>query len=141
MGERSPGSRRYSNHGTSKGLLAIVYGTAMTRVASLRRGAVRISGVDTFVSLGREPVKLPRPVGSLMRQLLDDAKTEAPGDWLFPGRKLGHHLTTAALTTPFHRRGIKVRASKHVALVNLARNMPASVLADLLGLSIEAAAR
>ena len=61
--------------------------------------------------------------------------------WLFPGARPGRHLTTAALSAPLGRRGINLQAGKTAALITLAREVPPSVLADLLGLSLEATTR
>jgi len=45
------------------------------------------------------------------------------------------------LRLPLTKRGINIRAAKNVALLTLARDLPPSVLADLLGISIDAAER
>ncbi|MDJ0314196.1 hypothetical protein [Arthrobacter sp. H35-D1] len=125
------------------GLLAIVYGTALTRLVSLQRDAVRRDGDTTYLSLGTEPIKLPEALGLLLRQLLG-TETRAVHDdniWLFKGERAGRHLTTAALTAPLVKRGINLRSAKNTALLSLARDLPPSVLADLLGISIYAAER
>lgn len=125
------------------GLLSIIYGTALTRVVSLRREAVTFNGDSTYLSLGTDPIKLPPVVGALLRQLLDVAPTGFHDDntWIFKGQRPGRHLTTAALRLPLSKRGINIRAAKNVALLTLARDLPPSVLADLLGISIYAAER
>ena len=125
------------------GLLAIIYGTALTRIVSLRREAVTFDGDSTYLSLGTEPIKLPDAVGALLRQLLDSAPTGFHDDntWIFKGQRPGRHVTTAALRLPLTKRGINIRAAKNVALLTLARDLPPSVLADLLGISIDAAER
>lgn len=125
------------------GLLSIIYGTALTRVVSLRCEAVTFDGDSTYLSLGTDPIKLPHAVGSLLRQLLDVAPTGFHDDntWIFKGHRPGRHLTTAALRLPLTKRGINIRAAKNVALLTLARDLPPSVLADLLGISIDAAER
>lgn len=117
------------------GLLALIYGTALTRVVSLRCEAVILDGDSTYILLGTDPIKLPDAVGSLLRQLLDATPTGFHDDdtWLFKGRRPGRHLTTAALRLPLTKKGINIRAAKNVALVNLSRDLPPSVLADLQG--------
>ena len=45
------------------------------------------------------------------------------------------HLTTAALSAPLAKRGINLRDGRSAALITLARDVPPSVLADLLGLA------
>ena len=125
------------------GLLAIIYGTALTRIVSLQRDAVTLEGDITYLSLGTEPIKLPAALGALLRRLLD---TKSGADlenniWIFKGRRAGRHLTTATIRGPLARRGVNLRAARNVALMSLARDLPPSVLAELLGISIYAAER
>lgn len=125
------------------GLLMIVYGLPATRVVSLHRDTVDTDGPTTRITIGNDPIELPEAMGTLMRQLMDTPRAAPTGEttWLFKGRRPGRHLTTAALNGPLAKRGINPRAGRTAALINLARDMPPSVLSDLLGLSIGAAAR
>lgn len=125
------------------GLLVLLYGATLTRLVSLRHEAVDWEENTTRITLGTDPIALPAPVGALVRQLLDTGPIP-PGDkspWLFPGARPGRHLTTAALSEPLTKRGINLRDGRSTALITLARDVPPSVLADLLGLSIDAATR
>ncbi|OXS82827.1 hypothetical protein D9R06_08530 [Kocuria marina subsp. indica] len=125
------------------GLLVLLYGATLTRLVSLRHEAVDWEENTTRITLGTDPIELPVPVGALVRQLLDagpmPSGNESP--WLFPGARPGRHLTTAALSTPLAKRGIDLRGGRRTALIILARDVPPSVLADLLGVSIDAATR
>lgn len=123
------------------GLLAIIYGTTLTRVVSLRCEAVTLDRESTYLSLGTNPIKLPDAVGSLLRQILGTAPIGFHEDntWLFKGLRPGRHLTTAALSLPLTKRGINLRAAGNVALMNFVRDLPPSVLVNLLGLSVFAA--
>jgi hypothetical protein len=125
------------------GLLAIIYGAALTRVVSLQRDAVTLEGDTTYLSLGTEPIKLPAALGALLRRLLDTGNTSdrESNIWIFKGRRAGRHLTSATIREPLARRCISLRAARNVALMNLARDLPPSVLAELLGISIYAAER
>lgn len=125
------------------GLLAIIYGTALTRVVSLRRDAVTLEDDTIYLSLGTEPIKLPSALGALLRRLLDSGTTSGRESniWIFKGRRAGRHLTTATIRGPLARRGISLRAARNVALMSLARDLPPSVLAELLGISVYAAER
>lgn len=120
------------------GLIAIIHGTALTRVVSLRCEAVTLDGESTYLSLGTDPIKLPDAVGSRLRQLWDTASIgfHENNTWLFKGRRPGRHLTTAALSLPLTNRSINIRSAKNVVLLNLARDLPPSVLVDLLGISV-----
>ncbi|MDQ0092501.1 hypothetical protein [Paeniglutamicibacter psychrophenolicus] len=115
----------------------------MTRVVSLQRDAVTLEGDTTCLSLGTEPIKLPAALGALRRRLLDagTASDRESNIWIFKGRRAGRHLTTAMLRVPLARRSISLRAARNGALMSLARDLPPSVLAELLGISIHTAER
>lgn len=124
------------------GLLVLLYGATLTRLVSLDREAVTLEDTTTWITLGTDPIQLPDKIGRLLRRLLDTAPEVGEGrTWLFPGARPGRHLTTAALSAPLGRRGINLQAGKTAALITLAREVPPSVLADLLGLSLEATTR
>ncbi len=60
--------------------------------------------------------------------------------WLFPGARVGSHLGSGSLTRLLNNKtGIFIRAARGAALSALAGDLPAPVLAELLGLSISAA--
>ena len=62
--------------------------------------------------------------------------------WLFPSSRPGAHLYPGRLSTGLNQElGIFIRPSRGAALANLAADLPAPVLADLLGLSITTATR
>jgi hypothetical protein len=61
---------------------------------------------------------------------------------LFPGTRPGSHLYAGRLTTALNKQlGIFVRPARGAALSTLAADLPAPVLAGLLGLSITTATR
>lgn len=76
------------------GPLAIIYGTAMTRLVLLQRDAVTLEGDTTYLSLGTEPIKLPAALGALLRRLLDagTASDRESNIWIFKGRRAGRHF-------------------------------------------------
>ena len=61
--------------------------------------------------------------------------------WLFPGRVPGQHIDGHSLTNLLNRHGISARPSRNGALATLASDLPAAILADLLGLHINTAVR
>ncbi|GAB3956307.1 hypothetical protein GCM10027614_68130 [Micromonospora vulcania] len=65
-----------------------------------------------------------------------------PGtDWLFPGRAPGRHITADYLNTKLIAAKIRVRPTRNAALFALAEDLPAAVLADLLGMHVNTAER
>lgn len=125
------------------GLLMLLYGITATRVVSIHLADLDIEGQTVRIGLGSDPIELPEALASLVRQLLDSTPrvSNRENSWLFVGRRPGRHLTTAAMTEPLRRRGINPRAGRSTALINLARDIPPSVLASLLGISIHTATR
>ena len=61
--------------------------------------------------------------------------------WLFPGRQAVHHLHPSYLRRRLTALGIQARAARHAALLQLAREVPAAVLADTLGIDVTTATR
>jgi hypothetical protein len=61
--------------------------------------------------------------------------------WLFPGRVPGQPLDGHSLTNLLNRHGISARPARNGALAALAADLPAAILADLLGLHVNTAVR
>ena len=53
--------------------------------------------------------------------------------WLFPGTRVGHHITEQTVMQRFRRLGIDIRAVRNTALHELSKEIDAASLADLLG--------
>ncbi len=124
------------------GLLSLLYGTASTRLVALRREAIIVKSGEIFLSLGTEPIKVPKAVGVLLlRQTEHGRPTAQESEWLFPGQRFGRHITPAAIRNHISKKGINLKSGKSIALISLSRDMPASVLADLTGLDISTATR
>ena len=61
--------------------------------------------------------------------------------WLFPGHLPGRPVTPATLGERLRALGIYAQTSRRAALLDLAAQLPAAVLADLLGLHENTAAK
>jgi hypothetical protein len=85
------------------------------------------------------------PPVTLTRCLLDTVHpytgigSPAHTPWLFPGLQPGQPLSAARLGVRLGKLGIDGRASRRAALIHLAAEVPAAVLAELLGYSNQAA--
>lgn len=96
-------------------------------------------------------VSLPASIAPLLVHLADRApQHRAPvvhnpdhvNSWLFPGALPGRPAQPATLTSRIASTfGFKIRTARNAALCDLAQDIPASVLAELLGLQVEAAIR
>jgi hypothetical protein len=97
------------------------------------------------LSLGREPVTLPEPLARLVRQLAATRRGAAAiGDdgtsaWLFPGGQPGRPISSYRLAERLRENGIYSGQARSTALFQLATDLPAAVLARLLGIHITVA--
>jgi hypothetical protein len=134
------------------GLLVLLYGQPLSRTSRLTRQHVRpASGEDggTVVQLrlGRDLLTLPDPLAALVQRLpaAPPAGVGEPlarrDDWLFPGRDPGRPAHPDTLARRLQRLGLQPRAARNTALLQLGQQLPAVVLADLLGLHLNTAQR
>lgn len=129
------------------GLLVALYGQPATRLARLRVSDVTITGDTVGLRLGRHKVDLPAVLGGLVATLLAErrgpARTGNPAtsEWLFPGGQPGRPLTPSWLAARIAAHGLPVASLRTAALLELAGELPAAFLADLLGISAGTAVR
>jgi hypothetical protein len=131
--------------------LVVLFGLTSTRIARLTNHDVVTRSGRTALIVGESPLSLPASIAPLFVQLADRApqhrgpivhKRDHANSWLFPGALPGRHAQPATLTSRIAATfGLKIRTARNAALCDLAQDIPASVLADLLGLQIEAAIR
>ena len=127
------------------GLLVLLYAQRTTTISRLTLSHVQASGGQVLIRLGREPVVLPEPVGALARQVaairrghaaLGDDGTSA---WLFPGGRPGQPISAPRLGERLRDIGIHCGQARSAALFQLATDLPAAVLASMLGIHISVA--
>lgn len=130
------------------GALVLLYGQIPTRIAELTVDDVTTTGTDTYLILQKQPVLLPPPLGALTKELAarsvggSSSAQPAHSRWLFPGARPGTHVYPGRLTTALNQKaGIYVRPGRGAALNALAADLPAPVIAELLGLSVDTATR
>lgn len=121
-------------------LLVLLYGQSPKRIVALSSDhVVKAPSGTVQVRLGRDPVDLPPPVGTLLTQLASQpAPTQPlrdlPSRWLYPGHSPGRHLHEASLARRLRQLGVPPRAAHNTTLLDLAASAPTAVLADLLGM-------
>ncbi|HVL93300.1 MAG TPA: hypothetical protein VM264_08140 [Acidimicrobiales bacterium] len=130
------------------GLLVLLYGQALARVARLDVSRVRHDADGTvLLALGRDEVRLPPPVGALVAELVATRRGRATvgappsSPWLFPGIQPGRPLRADRLRIRLNAYGLRARAARTTALLDLATEVPPVVLADLLGMYPNTAVR
>jgi hypothetical protein len=129
------------------GALVLLYGHPVSRIVALRAGQVHERDDGVYLTIDRHLALLPPALAELMLRLRDSAppasilaagRTPA---WLFPGVVPGQHLACNYLVRQLNSHGIRARPSRTGALISLATDLPAPVLADLLGLHINTGVR
>jgi hypothetical protein len=129
------------------GCLLLLYGQPLSRIAAMTTGQVTRRNSETFIQLGRHHVPVPGPLASAVLQLISDGRSyrgvgSPPATtWLFPGHLPGRPITPATLGERLRSIGIYAQTGRRAALLDLAAQLPAAVLADLLGLHQTTAAK
>jgi hypothetical protein len=127
------------------GLLVLLYAQWPSAISRLTLDHIQASSQQVRLHLSREPVILPEPLDSLVRQLIATRRGHAAlGDqetspWLFPGGQPGRPISAYQLAGRLRQLGIPSRQSRSAALFLLATDLPAAVLARMLGIHISVA--
>ncbi|MDN3061072.1 hypothetical protein PH213_42585 [Streptomyces sp. SRF1] len=127
------------------GLLLILYAQKITTISQLTVDDVHFDGDTVSITFGTSPVVLPAPLASLVRELVatrrGKAKIGTPEDvpWLFPGGHPGRPLTDNQIGIRLHKIGIRPKQDRSTALFTLATELPAAILARMLGVHIKVA--
>jgi hypothetical protein len=144
-------ARRLLHDGTLKpedrvaGLLVLLYAQWPATISQLTLGHVQASGDHVRIRLGREPVVLPEPLDALVLQLVTTRRGHAAvGDqgtsaWLFPGGQPGRPISAYRMSERLRQLGIHSGQARSAALFQLATDLPAAVLARMLGIHISVA--
>jgi hypothetical protein len=127
------------------GLLVLLYAQWPATISQLTLSHVQASGDQVRIQLGREPVILPEPLDALVLQVAATRRGHAAiGDqgtspWLFPGGQPGRPISAYQLAERLRQIGIRSAQSRSAALFQLATDLPAAVLARMLGIHITVA--
>ena len=123
------------------GCLLLVFAQPISRLVLLGIDDVATADTTVTIRFGAGPTEIPEPLGALVLALKAQprglATTAVTGNdrWLFPGLMVGQALTDERMRLRLAALGITGRAGRGSALLRLARELPASLLADLLGIS------
>jgi len=129
------------------GCLLLLYGQPLSRIAAMTTSQVTRRDDQTFIRFGRHDVPVPGPLADALRQLISGGRSyrgvgSPPATtWLFPGHLPGRPITPDTLGERLRALGIYAQTGRRAALLDLAAQLPAAVLADLLGLHENTAAK
>jgi hypothetical protein len=128
------------------GCLVLLYAQPLSRITLITRDRIDRCHDNTLtLRFSTDPVTIPEPLAGLITELADTGRryvgvgSPATTPWLFPGLQPGQPLTAARLGARLGTLGIDGRAGRRAALTHLATQLPAAVLAELLGISNSAA--
>lgn len=127
------------------GLLVLLYAQQPAAISRLTPGHVQASDDQVRLMLGREPVVLPEPLASLILHVAATRRGHAvigergSSAWLLPGGRPGQPISPYRLAERLHQIGIHPGPARSTALFQLATELPAAILARLLGIHIKVA--
>jgi hypothetical protein len=127
------------------GLLVLLYAQQTSVISRLTLAHVQPSGGQVLIRLGREPVALPGPLDTIALQVAAARRGHAAlggngsSSWLFPGGQPGQPISAFQLGERLRQLGIRCGQSRSAALFQLATDLPAAVLANMLGIHISVA--
>jgi hypothetical protein len=119
-------------------ILVAIYAQPIVRVTRLTIDQIAVTGSETMsITLARTPLALPAPIGAAVRAWLDQRDATmpplaTPSPWLFPGNP--RSMSDQQLSQRLKRFGIDCKRDRQAALLHLAGEMPAAILADVVGI-------
>lgn len=129
------------------GLLVLLYGARLERIHRLTTADITRLDGRLHLALSHHPTELPAELASLVEQLAADAvitprALTLAGDarYLFPSTRRPHApLHPSTLARRLDRIGVRPQITRNTAMVALAADLPAAVIAVQFGLSPQAA--
>jgi hypothetical protein len=128
------------------GLLLLLYAQRPATISRLTVGHIERHDTGTvLLHLGSTPVVLPEPLATLTLTLIatrtGHAVIGAPATtpWLFPGGRPGHPVSAYQMGQRLHGLDIQPALARSTALLQLAAELPAAILARTLGIHIAVA--
>lgn len=127
------------------GLLVLLYAQYPATISRLTLDHLQTADGQVRIRLGREPVVLPEPLDTLVLQVAAARHGHAAiggqetSPWLFPGGQPGRPISAYQLAGRLRQLGINSAQSRSAALFQLATDLPAALLARMLGIHITVA--
>lgn len=127
------------------GILVLVFAQRISDCVRLCRSDVT-DGEKMRITLGRTPLTLPSPIAVLLRRHLEELSTRRPyvaggPDWLFPGAAPHDHVSEASVALHLAPHKIHARKIQQARIDHLVQTVPASIVADTLGINIHTAVK
>ena len=128
------------------GAFVLLYAQPLSRVAVMTVDQVSTTDTGVSVRFGTQDLAVPDPLGDYLTTLAATGRVHhigigstTPSCWLFPGHLPGRPITAIRLGQRLGHFGIDARAARRAAQTQLAAEVPAVVLAEMLGVAITTA--
>lgn len=126
-------------------LILLLWAQPLNKIVLLRRDDVSFDAAGMTLSLGRNPTAVPEAAADLFWQHLQDPSNQRTAntgtDWIFPGTRAGRPLHPATLSERLKVLGVDAQRVRNATLRDLAQEVDARSLIDLLGYSESVIAR
>ncbi|MFF1538742.1 hypothetical protein ACFVWL_01610 [Microbacterium sp. NPDC058269] len=127
-------------------LFSLVFAQPVEASVALTREQVHESASQIAVTFAKTPIALPARLAALVRQHLEELdarRLHHPNEmgWLFPGTMPNQHLTPSAIERVASQHGFSLRHFRASRLQHFAQTIPASVVADVVGVTTNTAYR
>ncbi|SIB92297.1 site-specific recombinase XerD [Mycobacteroides abscessus subsp. bolletii] len=125
------------------GVLLLLYAQPLTKISALQIGDVSQIDGETRIALGKEPIPVPEPFASqLANHLHNRPNLRTTGGtidtpWLFPSYYPGQHVDPQSIMMRLRALGINLQGSRNSALRELVAEVPAPLVAEMLGYSYQ----
>lgn len=128
------------------GLFTLLFAQPLQSVIAMRAEQVTFDADGRVtVAFDNIPIEMPPGLDTLLRHYLDKRGTPSIASsehgWLFPGRHPGRHLVRETFRGHLVAAGISPGHSRHAAMFSLAGEVPAPVLAGLIGVADKTAVK
>lgn len=137
-----PSIQHYTRIG---GLFMLLFAQPLSRVVAMKTSQVSHIDDTMHVSFRSIAIPMPAPLDTLIAEQLSRRGMSLHGSrgtgWLFPGGNPGRHLATENIRGQLVAIGMKPNEGRKAALFQLAADMPAPVLGELIGISNNNAAQ
>jgi hypothetical protein len=124
------------------GAMLLLHAQQLSRITAMTTDQLTRRGDQVFLRFGRDDLAVPEPLAGLLLALIRDGRrhvgvgSPATTRWLFPGHLPGRPLTASRLGQRLGKLGTHGRSGRRAALLWLASQLPAAVLADPLNLEL-----
>lgn len=122
------------------GLFTLLFAQPLETIVTMRTNQITLTDDGrVLVAFDTIPIEMPPRLDDLIRRHLARPGTPSIAStdhgWLFPGRHPGRHLVREVFRSKLVAHGIRPGHSRHTALFALAGEVPAPILAELIGVA------